>query len=142
MSGQISRLTLVSHILYDREVLELRQENQRLLKDIAGLKLNLFQQEHDVFRLTIAMCTFHSRHPNTENGILNVWIEPMLQKCGLEVVNVGVPYRGLLQNELDTHLVCTSPFTFVAYGTKLWKAKSIDDPELLKLKALFDALAV
>jgi hypothetical protein len=28
----------------------------------------------------------------------------------------------------------------VAYGAKLWKAKSVDDPELKKLKALFDTL--
>jgi hypothetical protein len=30
---------------------------------------------------------------------------------------------------------------FVAYGTKLWMAKSVDDPELQKLKALFGALS-
>jgi hypothetical protein len=33
--GQISRLATVSHILYDREVLELRRENESLRHDLA-----------------------------------------------------------------------------------------------------------
>jgi len=51
-----------------------------------------------------------------------------------------MPYRGPQESDLDTHLVCAGPYVFAAYGAKLWKAKSVDDPELLKLKALFDAL--
>jgi hypothetical protein len=55
MSGQISRLVTVAHVLYDREVLELRHENERLLREneklhqeILEFKLKLFLKYHDV----------------------------------------------------------------------------------------------
>jgi len=34
MSGQISRLTTVSHVLYDKELLDLRRENEALKHDL------------------------------------------------------------------------------------------------------------
>ena len=34
-TGQISRLATVSHVLYDREILELRRENESLRHDLA-----------------------------------------------------------------------------------------------------------
>ena len=151
MPGQISRLATVSHILYDREVLELRQENERLVREVERLnqeneahKLKYFWVEHSVYELQRFMLLYRRRHPNVtrDHEIWNVWIEPMLHTCGLSVQSVGgmLPYRDLQECELDTHLVCTTPYLFVTYGTKLWKAKSVDDPELLKLKALFNAL--
>jgi hypothetical protein len=152
MSSQIARLTTVAHVLYDREVLELRQKNERLWRENEklhleneALKLGIFWKYHHVEKLRFAMFVYSSRHPNlaSDNVILNAWVEPMLQNCGLEVESVHnqLTFYNSEQSDLDTHIVCSSPFKFVAYGTKLWKAKSVDDPELQKLKALFDALA-
>ncbi len=41
MSGQFSRLATLSHVLYDREVLELRQENERQRRLIEALEAKL-----------------------------------------------------------------------------------------------------
>jgi hypothetical protein len=61
MSGQISRLTTVSHVLYDREVLELRQMNERLREEIEELKSKLAQRDSVIAQLSITairlMCT-------------------------------------------------------------------------------------
>jgi hypothetical protein len=151
-SGQIARLAAVSHILYDREVLalrreneSLRQENEKLRQESRKFKLELFWRHHDPKALLFAVLGYAGRHPNVPRGnaIWNIWIEPMLRECGLEVesLDVQVPYHGPPHSDLDTHLVCSSPYHFVAYGAKLCNAASVDDPELLKLKALFDALA-
>jgi phage shock protein A len=53
MSGQISRLTTVSHVLYDREVLELRQMNERLREEIEELKSKLAQRDSVIAQLSI-----------------------------------------------------------------------------------------
>jgi len=151
MTGQISRLAAVSHVLYEREVLELRGETERQREEIERLRqqhqalmLNLFWKEHGVNALNDAAWRVNMDHHNLArvHGIYRAWIEPILQACGLEVGLVGgpMPYRGPQESDLDTHLVCAGPYVFAAYGAKLWKAKSVDDPELLKLKALFDAL--
>ena len=151
MSSQIARLAAVAHVLYDREVLELgrenarlREENERLRQQHHALTLKLFWKEHSVNELNDAARRVNMDHPNLARvrGIYRAWIEPILQACGLEVELVGglMPYRGPQESDLDTHLVCGGLYVFVAYGTKLLKAKSVDDPELRKLKALFDAL--
>ena len=151
-SGQIARLATVSHILYDREVLalrreneSLRQENEKLRQESREFKLKLFWKHHDPEALRFAIFRYARHRPNLarDRVIFNLWIEPMLRECGLEVesLDVQVPYHGPPHSDLDTHLVCSSPYHFVAYGAKLCNAASVDDPELLKLKALFDALA-
>ena len=140
-TSQISRLVTVSHVLYEREVLELRRENLLMHKENQELKLKLFWKEHDIYALNLAICASPKRQPPHADLyiIWNQWMEPMLKTCGLEVEAVST--RASRQSDLDTHLVCSSPYLFHAYGAKLWKAKSVEDPELLKLKALFDALA-
>jgi hypothetical protein len=134
---QFARLALVSKVLCDREAIELRKENERLYQENQVLKLTVFWRDHNISMLNEAMVLV------VEYGMRNMWIRPILQACGLEVGILGglLPYSGSAQSDLDTHLVSTSRYTFVAYGTKLWKAKSFDDPELRKLKALFDTLA-
>jgi hypothetical protein len=152
-TGQISRLAAVSHVLYEREVLELRGENARLLREneaiVEALKLKLFWREHSVFMLAAAIVRADRHFAPENSGIWYEWIGPMLQTHGLtlEIVQpfpaqicVSMPRGAPRHIELDTHLVCASRYTVRAYGAKLWKAKSVDDPELQKLKALFDAL--
>ena len=83
MSGQISRLAAVSHVLYEREVLELRGENARLRDEndavIEALKLKLFWKEHSVFMLDAAIVRARRHFAPENSGIWNEWIEPMLQ---------------------------------------------------------------
>jgi hypothetical protein len=79
MSGQISRLAAVSHVLYEREVLELRGEIERLHRENQGLKLKLFWKEHSVFMLDAAIVRARRHFAPENSGIWNEWIEPMLQ---------------------------------------------------------------
>ena len=43
--------------------------------------------------------------------------------------------------DINVHFACRERYYVSHYGAKLWKATSVDDPELRKLKALFDALS-
>ena len=135
MPSQISRLAAVSQVLYDREVLELRggnerlrQENKRLKQENSELNLKLFWKEHGIHELHVAM--FRVRRRRDFNYIFDdyEWMGPLFESCGLE------------KNSHNAHLVCRNDYFITDYGTKLWKAKSVDDPELRKLKSLFDAL--
>ena len=67
-----------------------------------------------------------------------MWLMPLIQSCGMEIAVVNASHAP--QSELDVHFVCSSACCISSYGAKLWKATSVDDPELRKLKALFDAL--
>lgn len=50
-TNQISRLTTISHVLYDREVLALRQENEALRHD-------LLWKEHTLHKLREAFAIY------------------------------------------------------------------------------------
>ncbi len=147
MSGQIARLTTVAHVLYEREVLELRQENERLHQENEALKLELFWKKHDVSTLRsniVALCVHYRAIRPLVGNDQDVWtkhVQPIIQSYGLEVRIVDQESPIQPQIDLDVHLVCTRKFFIASYGAKLWKAKSVDDPELLKLKALFDAFS-
>ena len=145
MSGQIARLTTVAHVLYEREVLELRQENERLHQENKALKLELFWKKHDIRTLqsNIMALRMHYRaiRPRLGND-QDEWtkhVAPIIQSYGLEVEIVDQEGLGQPLSDLNVHFVCTGKFLITSYGAKLWKAKSVDDPELWKLKALFDA---
>ena len=119
-------------MLYDREVLELRGENERLRQENKRLKqelnLKLFWKEHGIHELHVAM--FRVRRRRDFNYIFDdyEWMGPLFESCGLE------------KNSHNAHLVCRNDYFITDYGTKLLNAKSVDDPELLKLKALFKVL--
>jgi hypothetical protein len=139
MSSQIARLTTVAHILYDREVLELGRENARLRQENERLKqelnLKLFWEEHSIRELHEAMSNV-IRRPDFDYILNNYeWMRPLIESCGLEWREAQweiIPH--------NAHLVCLGSCLVIDYGTKLLKAKSVDDPELLKLKALFKVL--
>jgi hypothetical protein len=53
----------------------------------------------------------------------------------------GGAYHGVV--DVDTHLVTIQGYTrwtVFAYGAKLFKARSVDDPELRRLEGLFQSL--
>ena len=70
-AGQIARLTTVSHLLYDREVLELRQMNARLREEIEQLKTKLAQRDSIIAQLSTATVRlmFRWAHPLQTNRV-------------------------------------------------------------------------
>lgn len=89
------------------------------------------------------------------------YFEALLLECGLEfqiqTINDNEVSREHMSNNvdggrvynIDTHLICgvarmapsnVANWCGFSYGTKLWKAKRADNPELLKLCTLIDKL--
>ena len=145
----MSRLALVSKVLCDRELFQLRRVNEEQRQEIEALKLELFWREFDIMKLRRIISLVCS-HITDENDYIS-YIEPVLKEFGLEVqitdeVNPGdgsmqpAPFCEycMPRSELDVHFTCTRHYTITSYGAKLWKAKSVDDPELLKVKALYN----
>jgi hypothetical protein len=144
MSGQIARLALVSHVLYEREILEQKRE-------IESLKLKLFWKDYGIRNLqTAVVCEANRRRflninepmPDMEHWFL--WMGPMIESCGMEAVLIDQDTDQLAlvpPIDINVHFACRERYYVSHYGAKLWKATSVDDPELRKLKALFDALS-
>jgi hypothetical protein len=145
MSSQIARLTTVAHVLYDREVLELRQENERLREENNALKLERFWKEYNLPKLGRAITHERIRYrfqtierafnPNID---WHFWMGPLIQSYGLEIEIVEDFHTP--PSNANVHFSCTRLYHITSYGAKLLKAKSVDDPELQKLKALVDEL--
>ncbi len=154
----MSRLALVSKVLSDRELFQLRRVNEEQRQEIDALKLELFWREFDIRKLRqiIGLARRHARtryHITDENDWTS-YIEPFLKEFGLEVqitdeVNPGdgsmqrAPFCEycMPRSELDVHFTCDRVYHITFYGAKLWKAKSVDDPEVLKLKALYNEVS-
>ena len=150
----MSRLALVSKVLCDCELFELRQVNEKQRLEIDALKLELFWREYDVSKLrriiSLVRIHYRTRDHITDQTDWALYIEPILREFGIVVqITDDNPTRGVLEepfgreyhmprSELDVHLTCTRHHLITSYGAKLWKAKSVDDSELLKLKALYD----
>ena len=152
----MSRLALVSKVLCDRELFELRQVNEKQRLEIDALKLELFWNAHDISKLrrVISLVRIHYReHANARYDYQTewiLWIEPIMREFGLDVRVTDDPLTNgiidepfasnysLPKSDLDVHFTCNANHVFTSFGAKLWKAKSVDDPELLKLKALYD----
>jgi len=77
-------------------------------------------------------------------------LERDIAECGLVVADFKLPAEfdnghecnsGNQTPIVDAHIVRTSgDWMFVSYGTKISNATSVNDPELVKLKNLFDLL--
>ncbi len=151
----MSRLAIVSKVLCDRELFELRRVNEKQRQEIEAFKLELFWREFDMIKLRriISHVRLHYRtryHITDETDYIS-YIKPVLNEFGLEVqitderdpVDQGMrsaPFCEycLPRSELDVHFTCDSVYNITFYGAKLWKAKSVDDPELLKVRALYN----
>lgn len=161
-------LAMVSKILFDTRLLELRRENE-------ALKLKLFWKDHNPEHLKNLMawanattggpscdcfaCAASGRHdsnlfdnPKNKKCTFKPWFEQVLQEhemsiaCGLPEVPVwldgSVVDSG--NNVLDDGRHFSNFFAqdwyHWTYGSKLWKATSCRDPELAKLQRLFRTL--
>ena len=159
----MDRLALVSKILLDSRVIELRKENE-------ALKLKLFWKDHDESDLKDLMrqtnncgknppqCSCHAccvagrvyaDGPGME-CTFKPWFEAHIASCGMEIgVGVGrdqepveVSFSEQVHYDIDAHFHSMGRDDWVqwTYGARLWKAASVSDPEIVKLIRLFDAL--
>jgi hypothetical protein len=171
MERGLHKLAFVSRLLLDKEVIELRQENERL-------RLLLFWKEHNVRTLSKLMrdlnrsrsgpqcactaCVMLGRSDESHDAQgsvafdlyceFNPWFERNILEMGMTVSMVPPPHGAGVENcdidaggdlyEVDSHFHCILRGNCVhwTYGARLWKAASADDPELLRLHALFETL--
>ena len=163
--SHIDKLALISKLILDERVLELRRE-------IEALRLELFCRDHNIGRLTALMreanrceccqCEFVGIYCPTiprvttlvQTCIFDDWFHSLIVSCGMTVgelqdnqssvdFHMSHAYNldGQRVYDVDAHFYQRHEiFSFWKYGSKLWKAKSVNDPELQKLKRLFERL--
>jgi hypothetical protein len=164
MERGVHKLALVSKLLLDKEVIQLRRENE-------NLRLLLFWKDHNVQRLKEMMASANQ----SDNGpkcycnvcavtgrmgedaseqrmdcLFKLWFESLLDQCGLIAVyhtnyDQGVKHdcdgwRRVHDVNTHFHHLIRGDWFMWTYGALLWKAKTADDPELAKLHALFQML--
>jgi hypothetical protein len=165
MNG-VERLAVVSKVLFDTRLLELKRENE-------ALKLKLFWKEHNNKELNVAMaranetdggpqcsclaCAVSGRFISNNGEVaeqkpctFKPWFEQVLREHDMSVGHVvDVPrIDGSLVDSDNNVFDDDQHFTNFAgadwrwwtYGSKLWKATSVRDPELAKLERLFRTL--
>ena len=164
----VERLAVVSKILFDTRLLELKRENE-------ALKLKLFWKEHNPAALKEAMsftnqvegglkcsclaCLVSGRYemdvgeiPEKKPCVFKPWFEQVLREHDMSV-GIGLPDEpvwvdGSVVDDHNSVLDDGQHFTNLGsedwiswtYGSKLWKATSVRDPELAKLQRLFRVL--
>ena len=157
--SKYAMLALTSKVLYEREILELRAENERLKlslfwKTYGPEQLNAAMQDFNMIqtRCKCFMCAVSGRY-DRETNICSCsfvpWFEKQLAECGLESAtfdnkSIHFQHEGMLAWDIDAHFVhdggMDDHWLQFSYGSKLHKATSIENPELQKLKRLFSIL--
>ena len=152
----VERLSIVSKVLFDSRLCELKRENEEL-------RLRVFWLEHSESKfaelMQLANCSesgpwcscfaclesgrFHPMYagPGTDTCMWNCtfkpWFEEIVGRCGMSV--------GHVENECDTHLWYAESSCYPSrfswgYGRKLTDVRRSDDCEFCKLEALFVVL--
>jgi hypothetical protein len=164
------RFADVAKLLSDTRLTELVKENRKLKLDIFWSKYNyseLCEAMTDANRkfmgpnckcggcsLSRARDGDDPREIVWRHGCLFIpYFEGLLTECGLTTHRDTVPFpKGIPHPHLegdvndvldvDVHLVAVGPlkWEYFFFGSKLWKARSVDSPELLKLVLLFKKL--
>ena len=165
MNG-VERLALVSKILLDTRLLELKRENE-------ALKLKLFWKENNPEELKKAMasancgkdgpscsclaCVVSGRYESDHGEVAEMkpctfkpWFEQVLREHEMNaghVVDVPRVDGSVVDSHNDVfddgqHFTNFAGKDWVCwtYGSTLWKATSVRDPELAKLERLFRTL--
>ena len=159
----VEKAVFVCKLLLDQRVIELKNENEHL-------KLQLFWKTYNPTHLKELMaaglgpkcgcmaCCVIGRKPDNEEEVANhnpwactfkPWFEQKITKCGMTIGygTDGVTDGSLVDDynslyDVDCHFNSLARQDWVcwSYGSKLWKATSVNDPELKKLAALFKVL--
>ena len=164
--ANIDKLALVTKVLMDRRFLELKEENEFLkLKmfwhthNIKKLNKAMIEGNLYVSQCKCENCCYQGRaghilKTETEDRVCGFkpWFEEMIIGCGLTIgdcsgqpIYAGLPHMDDVVYDNDYHILneyhghCPI-WSGTAYGGKLWKAKSVSDPELKKIAALFIAI--
>lgn len=166
--SSLDRLVLVSRIILDQRILDLR-------KEVETLKLSLFWKDHEEEKLIDLMREVNNYGANpprckcmacglagrleepgpTSNGPckFGLWFEQILNSCGmfyLFEIRSGAKIVGqytsarrshpLYDVDAHFHLLVERNWFSWSYGNKIRNATSVNDPELLKLGRLFEIL--
>jgi hypothetical protein len=145
---QFARLSAVSKVLFDKELIELRREYEVLKLSHQSLELKLFWEEHSVENLHAALKRNGIRGRflvHVGGGLVECtlfpWFPTLAKGCGLDIAeNDSEPLKVNYKSEVDSHCIVRRGRGVIAYGAKIWNAKTISDPELQKLKVLFEIL--
>lgn len=162
----LDRLALVSKLILDERVVALRKENELLQlqlfwKDHSKSKLKKLMKKANRSGGNAPLCncnscTFAGRSVQTGQASecsFKPWFEKLLAACKLtHVTGVSIGMEpvgthmscdcGNLVFDADAHFhhITEADWWMWMYGAKLWKARSVNDPELGKLMMLFKAL--
>jgi hypothetical protein len=163
-SAAVDKLVTVSKIFADQRVSELLAENQKLRlqlfwKDYGVTHLQQAMrwanQKTEGPDCSCSACAVSGRMDSEKEAhgfecSFKPYFEALLVECGLESLGggwtVGIEHMsnssGNCVYDQDTHLIRIGRNDWVAftYGSRLFKAVTASDPELLKLRNLFDKL--
>jgi hypothetical protein len=167
--SSIDKLSVVSQLLYDERIIEQRQEIERLrlqlfwkdhdMKRLTEL-MAIANGNHTKCACDVCGLKGRIKHVEPESAVrgekclFGPWFNAQLVECGLVAVgstrfdqHPAINHRSLHRGscvEVDCH------FTFCPadedvwlgffFGERLWKATTVDDPELRKLSELRSAL--
>ena len=167
--GALEKLLSVSKLFADQRVSELMAENRQLKLSLFWKNYGVERLEKamsyanrnykgpDCYCVVCAVSGRKDDLPDdrTPGGIKCIfkpYFDRMVEECGLVVSNamaesaLGIAHEcnetGSRVYDEDCHLIPInrSDWLLFTYGARLWKAKSVDDPELQKLRKLLELL--
>lgn len=166
----VSNLLTVAKVLYDRDYALVIEENRSLKLQLFWKDFNLKRLKKAMAfantdgtgpHCTCSACCRSGRVESDEEHAegfqctFKPWFEGLLESMGMTTMwsthlNENHNHICLGDNQAaasvwddDSHFAHFSSrddWFWFTYGSKLWNAKSVDDPELQKLKRLFDVL--
>lgn len=168
MTG-VSNLMSVAKVLYDKSFLEVVKENASLKLELfwrdhhirklkkAMWKANFIYCQCNCLSCAVSGRIWEDQTPTDMQCKFKPWFEGQLESLGMIVqrstfkddkwvhtnLSGSIEYIGEAEYDDNCHFFCCSESTdwfCFTYGSKLWRAKSVNDMELLKLKSLFDIL--
>ncbi len=167
MASAADRFASVAKLLSDMRVNELLKENRELKMELFWHKYNYHELRVAMTDANLKFmgpdckcseCSLARRRDDEEDDDASSacrfvpYFNGLLAECGLTSQTVPVLFPdgverpcgggGHMVLDVDTHLVGigSSDWGYFTYGSKLWKACSVDDPELRKLVMLFEKL--
>jgi len=166
MTNIADKLLLVSKIFADERLSELLTENRVLklklfwkdhaISQLQNAMINANQKDSGpgCKCVVCSVCGRNDRYDGYEeldfDCTFKPYFENLLRECGLQSMNNNEVNPKVVELHMsddtgnvvynaDTHLVRIgrNDWDTFSYGAKLWKAASIDDPEIKKLQTLF-----